>query len=78
MNNDTGNLAVRRVKEGSPSTHPIVGDELRALRRLAREQDPKSPFVFTSERGSPLTTAYNNYAAVSVSSRSSRTGAFFT
>ena len=33
------------------------GDELRALRRLQREQDPKSPFVFTSERGSPFTTA---------------------
>src|SRR5262245_30646949 len=41
-------LAVRRAKRGSPSTHPIVGDELRALRRLQREQDPKSPFVFTS------------------------------
>jgi site-specific recombinase XerD len=27
------------------------------LRRLAREQDPKSPFVFTSERGAPFTTA---------------------
>ena len=42
---------------GSPSTHPIQGDELRALRRLQREQEPKSPFVFTSERGSPFTTA---------------------
>ena len=52
-----GNLAVRRVKQGSPSTHPIRGDELRALRKLQREQDPKSPFVFTSERGSPFTTA---------------------
>ena len=31
-------------------------DELRALRRLQREQEPKSPFVFTSERASPLTT----------------------
>jgi type 1 fimbriae regulatory protein FimB/type 1 fimbriae regulatory protein FimE len=50
-------LHVRRVKQGSPSTHPIRGDELRALRRLQREQDPKSPFVFTSERGSPFTTA---------------------
>ena len=28
-----GTLAVRRVKHGSPSTHPIMGDELRALRR---------------------------------------------
>src|SRR5262245_25648332 len=54
---DTANLAVRRVKKGSPATHPIVGDELRALRRLQREQEPKSPFVFTSERRSPLTTA---------------------
>jgi type 1 fimbriae regulatory protein FimB/type 1 fimbriae regulatory protein FimE len=54
---DTANLAVRRAKKGSPSTHPIRGDELRALRRLAREQDPKSAFVFTSERGAPFTTA---------------------
>jgi type 1 fimbriae regulatory protein FimB/type 1 fimbriae regulatory protein FimE len=50
-------LHVRRVKQGSPSTHPILGDELRSLRRLQREQEPKSPFVFTSERGSPFTTA---------------------
>jgi integrase len=51
-----GTPAVRRVKHGSPSTHPIMGDELRALRRQ-REQEPKSPSVFTSERGSPFTTA---------------------
>src|SRR5687768_1212024 len=50
-------LAVRRAKRGSPSTHPILGDELRALRRLQREQEPKAAFVFTSERGSPFTTA---------------------
>src|SRR5262245_35483855 len=52
----TATLHVRRVKQGSP-THPILGDELRSLRRLQREQEPKSPFVFTSERGSPFTTA---------------------
>jgi site-specific recombinase XerD len=50
-------LRVRRVKQGTPATHPIIGDEMRALRKLQREQDPKSPFVFTSERGSPFTTA---------------------
>ena len=50
-------LHVRRVKQGAPATHPIVGDELRALRRLQREQEPRSPFVFTSERGAPFTTA---------------------
>jgi len=53
----TATLHVRRVKQGSPSTHPIIGDELRWLRRLQRDQEPKSPFVFTSERGSPFTTA---------------------
>jgi integrase len=53
----TATLHVRRVKQGTPSVHPIVGDELRALRRLQREQQPKSPFVFTSERGAPFTTA---------------------
>ena len=53
----TATLHVRRVKQGTPSTHPIKGDELRALRRLQREQEPKSPFVFTSERGAPFTTA---------------------
>ena len=53
----SGALHVRRVKRGTPSTHPILGDELRALRRLQREQEPKSSFVFTSERGSPFTTA---------------------
>ncbi|MBR0777224.1 tyrosine-type recombinase/integrase [Bradyrhizobium diazoefficiens] len=50
-------LHVSRVKQGTPSTHPIMGDELRALRRLQREQEPKSPFVFTSERAGPFTTA---------------------
>jgi site-specific recombinase XerD len=53
----TATLYVRRVKQGTPSTHPILGDESRALRRLQREQDPESPVVFTSERGSPFTTA---------------------
>ena len=50
-------LHVRRLKAGTPSTHPILGDELRGLRRLQREQEPKSPFVFTSERVTPFTSA---------------------
>jgi Phage integrase family len=49
-------LHVRRVKSGTPSTHPLRGDELRALRRLQRESEP-SPFAFVSERRSPFTTA---------------------
>jgi site-specific recombinase XerD len=53
----TAILHVRRAKRGTPATHPIMGDELRALRRLQREQEPQSPLVFTSERGAPFTTA---------------------
>jgi hypothetical protein len=46
-----GYPACPQGQTGYSSTHPILGDELRALRRLQREQVPKSPFVFTSERG---------------------------
>jgi integrase len=53
---DAAILHVRRVKNGTPSTHPLLGDEMRALRRLQRESET-SPFVFVSERGSPFTTA---------------------
>jgi len=53
----TATMHVRRVKQGTPSTHPILGDELRALRRLQREQAPKSPFVFTTGREAPFSTA---------------------
>ena len=50
-------LHVSRAKNGSPSVHPLSGRELRALRRLQREQEPKSSFVFTSERGAPFSIA---------------------
>jgi integrase len=48
-------LHVRRAKRGKPSTHPLGGQELRALRRLERNAQT-SPFVFVSERGAPFTT----------------------
>ena len=44
---------MRRLKNGTPSTHPLTGRELRELRRHQRES-PQSPFVFVSERGAPL------------------------
>ena len=43
---ETGSLHLRRAKGGATSTHPLLGDELRALRVLKREA--KSPFVFVS------------------------------
>jgi type 1 fimbriae regulatory protein FimB/type 1 fimbriae regulatory protein FimE len=51
---DHGRLHVSRVKNSAASVHPLSGRELRALRRLKREQHPTSPFVFTSERGAPF------------------------
>ena len=54
---ENARLHVRRAKNGTPSVHPIHGDELRALRRLQREQDPVSPFVFTTERGGPFSVS---------------------
>jgi site-specific recombinase XerD len=52
-----GTLHVRRLKGSTDAVHPIRGHELRALRRLQREQEPRASFVFTSERGSPFSTA---------------------
>jgi integrase len=49
-------LHVRRAKNGTPSTHPLTGREMRALRRLHCEASA-SPFMFVSERGAPFTTA---------------------
>ena len=51
-----GRLHVCRSKRGTPSVHPIQGDEIRALRWLQREQPP-GPHVFTSERGTPFSKA---------------------
>ena len=52
MDFKTATLHVRRVKQGTPSTHPVLGDELRALRRLQREQEPKvAVCVYFGARG---------------------------
>ena len=50
---ETGTMHVRRAKGGEAATHPLLGDELRALRELKRQA--ASPFVFASERGGPFT-----------------------
>ena len=48
-----GMVHISRLKNGVPSTHPVRGPELRALRRLQRDY-PVSPYVFVTERGGPL------------------------
>jgi len=52
---ETGTLHLRRAKGGAPGTHPLLGDELRALRTLKR--DAQSPFIFVTERGAPFTVS---------------------
>jgi type 1 fimbriae regulatory protein FimB/type 1 fimbriae regulatory protein FimE len=52
---ETGTLHLRRAKGGTMATHPLLGDELRALRAVKR--DAKSPFVFVSERNAPFTVS---------------------
>jgi len=51
---DQGRLHVRRAKRGTPSVHPIRGDEIRALRRW--RENPTEAYVFVSERGGPMST----------------------
>jgi type 1 fimbriae regulatory protein FimB/type 1 fimbriae regulatory protein FimE len=50
-----GTLHVSRLKHGSPSTHPLRGPEIRALRAWKREQGDAAPYIFTSLRGGPMT-----------------------
>ena len=49
-----GRLHVNRAKGGIESVHPLHGPELRALRPL----QGNSPYVFTTEAGTPVTTAW--------------------
>jgi type 1 fimbriae regulatory protein FimE len=48
-----GRLHLSRLKNGMASVHPLTGSELRALRRLQREQDP-GRYLFMSERAAPM------------------------
>ena len=50
-----GRLHVNRLKGGIESVHPLRGSELRALRPL---QGGASPYVFTTEQGTPVTPAW--------------------
>ena len=44
-----------RLKNGQPSIHPLRGPELGALRKLQREQQDGSSYLFLTERGGPMT-----------------------
>ena len=56
LNLRQGLLHVRRRKNGLPSTHPLHGPELRALRKVMRDY-PETAYVFVTERRTPMTAA---------------------
>ena len=56
MDFSRGLLHVQRLKNGTPSVHPMGGTEIRALRRLKREE-LESRHIFLTERRAPMTTA---------------------
>jgi len=51
-----GLIHINRRKNGTSSTHPVRGPEIRALRRLKRDY-PDTPYIFVTERKGPLTTS---------------------
>ena len=59
VNFKAGSIHINRLKNGKPATHFLEGDEMRALRRLRREQT-RNPFIFVTERGGPLTRSTVN------------------
>jgi type 1 fimbriae regulatory protein FimE len=51
---DAGLVHINRLKNGTPSSHPLGGSEIRALRRLKRDY-PATQYVFVTERKGPMT-----------------------
>lgn len=49
-------VVIDRKMAGVPSTHPLRGPELRALKQLRRDW-PGSPYLFISERGGAMTAS---------------------
>jgi hypothetical protein len=47
--------AHRQSQKGASAIDRATAREIRALRRLQRQQDPAGPHVFASERGGPTT-----------------------
>ena len=46
-----GTMQIRRLKGSIDGVHYLEPDEAKGLKRLQREQEPTSRYIFTSERG---------------------------
>lgn len=68
---DAGLAHINRRKNGTPSTHPLGGAEIRALRKLKRDY-PATQYVFVTERKGPMTDS----AVRKLIARAGREGGF--
>lgn len=58
---DEGRVFVRRKKDGLSTSHPLQGDELRALRAYLRTRTENLPWLFISEQRGQFTRQALNY-----------------
>ncbi len=61
VNLQESRIDIRRLKRGLNVEHPINGDELRAIKAYLRTRDDRLPWLFLSERGTPMTRQAVNY-----------------
>lgn len=66
---DQSRLWVPRLKRGLSVEQPVVGDELRAIRRWLAKRDDGLPWLFVSERKQPMTRQAVNYILASAGKR---------
>ena len=71
---DRARLWVRRLKGGLSVEQPIAGDELRAIKRHLATRNDALPWLFTSERGQPLTRQAVNYLVAAAAERAGLPG----
>lgn len=64
-----GHLWVHRLKRGLATSHPLAGDELRAIRRLLVGRQDSLSWLFLSERGQTLTRQAVNYLVTVIAAR---------
>lgn len=58
---DEARIFVRRKKDGLSTSHPLQGDELRALRSYLRNRDDSLPWLFLSSQKTQFTRQAVNY-----------------
>ena len=71
---DRARLWVRRLKGGLSVEQPVAGDELRAIKRYLATRTDALPWLFTSERGQPLTRQAVSYLVAAAAARAGLPG----